>query len=87
MIAPLKVVDVDQLMVDHGQHQLRLTFGPGEKHVLGGDGSPTGLVTELLRLARTGAAAEEAAREGDLNTPLINFLQAANRDWERMLVS
>lgn len=80
--APLDVAGVDELVSLHLRRHFRLAFSvglDGQAH-LGGD--PQLLVTELLRLARIGAMAEEGCTV-DPATSIATLLQGARARWAR----
>lgn len=58
----LDVLGVDEVISIHRQHALYLVGQDGRDGKANIGGNPYALVTELLRLARAGAIAEEQAR-------------------------
>ncbi len=61
--AGLKPEAIDALVQVHVNKRLELAFTVGREGHAYLNGSPQALVTELLRLARTGAVAEQAASQ------------------------
>jgi hypothetical protein len=75
----LDLQGVDELVGLHRQKLFRLAFSVGFSGQATLDGDPQALVSELLRLARTGAIAERAAADDGARRVNAVVREAASR--------